>query len=218
MALMHDDNGRYKSFTRRALLLGGGQAALLSALAGRMYYLQIVESDRYTMLAEDNRINLRLLPPPRGRIVDRFGTLLALNQQTYRLVMVREQSPDVAQTLDALGQIIDLSEADRARILREMSRKRAFVPVTLRDNLTWRQVSRMEVNAPDLAGVSIDVGQTRYYPHGNGMAQVLGYVGAVSERELTGDPLLELPGFRIGKIGVERHYESELRGSAASWC
>ena len=216
MALMHDDNGRYKSFTRRALLLGGGQAALLSALAGRMYYLQIVESDRYTMLAEDNRINLRLLPPPRGRIVDRFGTLLALNQQTYRLVMVREQSPDVAQTLDALGQIIDLSEADRARILREMSRKRAFVPVTLRDNLTWRQVSRMEVNAPDLAGVSIDVGQTRYYPHGNGMAQVLGYVGAVSERELTGDPLLELPGFRIGKIGVERHYESELRGSAGT--
>ena len=216
MALMQDDNGRYKSFTRRTLLLGGSQAVLLSALAGRMYYLQIVESERYTMLAEDNRINLRLLPPPRGRIVDRFGTLLALNQQTYRLVMVREQSPDVEQTLDSLGQIIDLSEADRARILREMSRKRAFVPVTLRDNLTWQQVSRMEVNAPDLAGVSIDVGQTRYYPHGNGMAQVLGYVGAVSERELTGDPLLELPGFRIGKIGVERHYESELRGSAGT--
>lgn len=216
MALKHEDNSHYKTFSRRALLLGGVQAALFGTLAARMYYLQIVESDRYKMLAEDNRINLRLLPPPRGRILDRFGTPLAINQQTYRLVMVREQSKDVEATLDALGQIISLSDDERARILREMSRKRGFVPVTIRDNLSWWQVSRMEINAPDLPGVTIDVGQTRLYPYGNAMAQALGYVAAVSERELTGDPLLELPGFRIGKIGLERQYDLELRGSAGT--
>lgn len=216
MALMHEDSGRFKTFTRRSLLLGGGQMLLLGSLAARMYYLQILESDRYSMLAEDNRINLRLLPPPRGRIVDRFGVQLAGNQQTYRLVMVREQSPDLTATLQALTEIIDLSEAERARILREMERKRGFVPVTIRENLTWEQVSRIEVNAPDLPGVNIDVGQTRFYPYGNSTVQVLGYVAAVAESELTGDPLLELPGFRIGKTGVERQYDQELRGSAGT--
>jgi len=216
MALMHEDHGRSKTFTRRALLLGGGKLALLAGLAGRMYYLQILESDRYSMLAEDNRINLRLLPPPRGRIIDRFGVPLAVNRQNYRLVLVREQSPDVERTLLDLSSIVPLTDKDHARILRETARKRAFVPVTLRENLTWEQVSRIESNAPDLPGVSIEVGETRNYPYGSAMSQVLGYVAAVSEEELTDDPLLELPGFRIGKNGIERKFDLDLRGAAGS--
>ena len=211
-----DDSNRGKVFTRRALILGGGQAALLGVLAGRMYYLQVVEADRYRMLAEDNRINLRLLPPPRGRVVDRFGRLIAVNKQTYQLVLVREQSPDLEEMLDALAQIIDMDEGERNRIKRETMRKRGFVPVTVRENLTWEQVSRIEVNAPDLPGIAIATGETRRYPFGAAMAQPLGYVGAVSERELTGDPLLELPGFRIGKIGLERQYDLDLRGGAGT--
>jgi penicillin-binding protein 2 len=144
MARRNDDQTRYRTFTRRALLLGGGQAALLSTLAGRMYYLQILESERYATLAEDNRINLRLIAPPRGRIVDRFGLPLADNVQNYRVVLVREQARDIAWTLDTLGQIIQLSDYDRERVLRETASKRAFVPVTVRDNLTWPQVSRIE--------------------------------------------------------------------------
>ncbi len=214
--LMNDDHGQSKLFTRRSLLLGGGQGLLLGALVGRMYYLQVLESDRYTVLAEDNRINLRLLPPPRGRIVDRFGVPMAINQQNYRLVLVREQTLGVEETLDALAQIIDLGDKDRNRILRETARKRAFVPVTVRENLTWSEVSRVEVNAPDLPGVNIEVGQTRSYPHSNAASQVLGYVAAVSEDDLTGEPLLELPGFRIGKNGIERRYDLELRGSAGN--
>ena len=216
MALMNEDQARHKRFSRRALMLGGGQLLLLGTLAGRMYYLQVVESDRYAMLAEENRINLRLLPPPRGRIVDRFGVPLATNEQNYRLELVRELSPDVAATLEALAKIIDLSDKERTRILNETARRRAFVPVTVKENLTWRQVSRIEVNAPDLPGVSIEVGQTRTYPFGETMSQVLGYVAAVSERELTGEPLLELPGFRIGKNGVERQHDLALRGAAGT--
>lgn len=216
MALIHEDNERSKIFTRRALLLGGGQALAFSALAARMYYLQIVESDRYKMLAEDNRINLRLLPPPRGRIVDRYGVLIAENQQNYRVVLVREQARDVGQTLDTLARVIDLSEYDFERVLREVHRKRAFVPVTVRDYLSWEEVSRIEVNAPDLPGVNIEVGQTRNYPYNEQMTHILGYVAVVSESELTGDPLLELPGFRIGKLGIEKQYDRTLRGAAGS--
>jgi len=216
MALIHEDNERSKTFTRRALLIGGAQAVLFSALAGRMYYLQIVESDRYKMLAEDNRINLRLLPPPRGRIVDRYGIPMAVNQQNYRVDLVREQARDVEQTLDMLSRVIELSERDYQRVLREVERKRAFVPVTVRDYLSWEEVSRIEVNAPDLPGVNIEVGQTRSYPYRERLTHVLGYVSAVSEDELTGDPLLELPGFRIGKQGIEKQYDSKLRGAAGT--
>ena len=216
MAFVHEEQTRFKTFSRRALLLGGGQSLLLATLVGRMYYLQVVESERYRTLAEDNRINLRLLAPPRGRIVDRFGVALAVNQQNYRAVIVPEQAPDLPRALDDLSRIIELGEDDRARILREVARKRPFVPVTVRDNLSWRQVSRIEVNAPVLPGVFIEVGQTRRYPYGEPLTQVLGYVAAVSERELTGDPLLELPGFRIGKTGMERRFDLDLRGSAGT--
>jgi penicillin-binding protein 2 len=216
MALLNEDHGRFKTFSRRTLMLGGGKLALLGVLAGRMYYLQIVEGEKYATLAEDNRISLRLLPPPRGRILDRFGAPLAVNNQNYRVLLVAEQANDMTTTLDRLSRIIPIDESDRERILREVRQKRAFVPVTVRENLSWEKVSQVEVNAPDLAGISIDVGQTRHYPHGTEMAHVLGYVAAVAEHELTGDPLLELPGFRVGKSGLEKRYDEKLRGSAGT--
>jgi penicillin-binding protein 2 len=216
MAYVHEDQSRFKTFSRRALLLGGAKTALLASLIGRMYYLQVVEGERYRTLAEDNRINLRLLAPPRGRIVDRFGTALADNQPNFRVVVVPEQTPDLARTLDNLARIIAVDKEDRARILREVRRRRPFVPITVRDNLSWYHVSRLEVNAPGLPGVAIEMGETRYYPFGEPMTQILGYVAAVAEHELNGDPLLELPGFRIGKTGVERRFDAELRGSAGT--
>ncbi len=216
MARRNDEQTRYRIFTRRALLLGAGQATLLSTLVGRMYYLQIVEAERYATLAEDNRINVRLLAPPRGRIVDRFGVSVADNVQAYRVILVREQARDVHWTLDALSQIIELSDYDRERVLRETADKRAFVPIIVRDNLTWPQVSRIEVNAPDLPGVSIDEGRTRHYPFADQMTQVLGYVSAVNKSEQSGDPLLELPDFRKGKNGAELQHDLALRGSAGT--
>jgi penicillin-binding protein 2 len=208
------DRGRI--FTRRAMMLAGGQALLFTGLAARMYYLQVIESGRYRVLAEENRISLRLLPPPRGRVLDRRGVPLAVNVQNYRIVIVPEEAEDVEQMLDRLDRLVQVPEHERRRILREVRRRRAFVPVTVRENLTWEEVSRIEVNAPDLPGINIDVGETRAYPFGGAAAHALGYVASVSERELTGDPLLELPGFRIGKNGVERQYDLQLRGKAGN--
>lgn len=213
---MYHDNDRAKLFSRRAIMLAGGKAALITGLAARMYYLQVMEADKYAMQAEDNRITTRLLAPPRGLILDRNGVAMAINQQNYRVMVVAEQTPSLDYTLDALSKIIAIGEGERARIHKEARRRRSFVPVSVRENLTWEEVARVEVNAPDLPGIVIDVGQSRYYPMESLGAHILGYVAAVSENDLTDDPLEELPGFRIGKGGVERVYDMALRGRAGT--
>jgi penicillin-binding protein 2 len=211
---MKRDGNTQRTFSRRALLLGSAQGALLVGLAARMYYLQVIESEQYKLLADENRINLRLLPPPRGRILDRRGAELASNQQNYRVVLVAEQTRDVGETLSALADLIPLDTYERAKVLREVKRRRSFVPVTVAENLSWEEFARVNVNSPDLPGIQPDIGESRAYPLGPVMSHVIGYVGAVSEADLTGDPLLELPGFRVGKSGIERTREETLRGKA----
>jgi penicillin-binding protein 2 len=207
---------RHRLLTRRAAILAGGQALLLAAIGGRMYQLQIRESDRYTVLADENRISLRLLAPQRARILDRFGIALADNRQNYHLVIIPEQAGDLTATFDALGALIELGETDRRRVLREIRRKHSFVPIVIRANLSWGEMARVEVAVPELPGVSIDQGVTRHYPFGETTAHVVGYVAAVSEQELDGDPLLELPDVRIGKSGVEKSQDADLRGTAGT--
>ena len=218
--MYREDSSRYKTFSRRALILGGSQVALFGLLAGRMYQLQVLDSRRYKMLADDNRINIRLLPPPRGRILDRFGVPLAINKENYRVLLIAERTRDVKQTLDTLGRLISIPDHEQRRIFREIKRRRDFVPVTVKENLDWHKVSRIEVNAPDLPGVVIDVGQSREYPLGADSAHLLGYVASVSEKDKkqdrSRDPLLELPGFRIGKSGIEKEQDLRLRGKAGN--
>ena len=210
------DTSRYKTFTRRTILLGGSQVALLSALVGRLYYLQVIESDQYAVLSDDNRISLRLIAPRRGRIVDRYGTELASNRQNYRVLLVPEQTGNVQRTIAKLAELIPLDDNQRQRILREIDRRRKFVPVTIADNLNWDDFARVNLQSPDLPGVQLDVGQTRDYPYGEHLAHVVGYVAAVSEQDVddSDDPLLDLPGFRIGKSGLEKVNEDTLRGKA----
>jgi len=211
--MRHEVNTR-QTFSRRALLLGGGQAFLMTVLAARMYYLQVIESEQYKLLSDKNRIQMRLLSPPRGRVLDRRGIELANNQQNYRVVLIAERTEDVGKTLDALAKIIQIDSYERAKVLRAVKRRRSFVPVTVAENLSWEDFARVNVFAPDLAGIQPNIGESRAYPFGSTLAHVIGYVGAVSAKDLTGDPLLELPGFRVGKSGVERSRETLLRGKA----
>src|SRR5277367_3054013 len=102
---MAGDSERARLFSRRAILLGGMQAGLFSLLAGRLYYLAIIEGEKYRTLADENRINLRLLAPPRGQIFDRTGAPLAVNQQNYRVVLLPEQVDDIDALLDHLGSL-----------------------------------------------------------------------------------------------------------------
>lgn len=214
---MRTEKTRERVFTRRAVMLLGGQLALFAGLGARMYYLQVQQADRYRTLADENRINIKLLSPPRGFIVDRFGEPLAINVQNYRLLLVPEQAKDVPATLDKLSRLIELTDRDKINVLRKSKRRRAFVPITVKENLSWAEVSRFQVNAVALPGVDIDVGLSRFYPQGSAVSHILGYVSKVSEKERTADdPLLDLPDFRIGKRGIEKKFDKALRGSAGT--
>jgi penicillin-binding protein 2 len=208
------ESERTRTFTRRALLLGGGQLALFGALAGRLYYLQVANADDYALLADENRINHRLLPPERGRVVDRHGVPLARNSPTYRALIVREQAADLPATLQALSRLIDLPEERIQEVIAVARARRPFVPITVREDLNWTEVARISIHSPQLPGVMVVSGLIREYPAGEVTAHVLGYVGPVAPEELTGEPLLELPEFRIGKNGVEKVYDQLLRGRA----
>jgi len=210
------DGERSGLFTRRALLLGGAQAALLTALAGRLYQLQVVETERFASLADDNRINLRLLPPSRGLIFDRSGHPLAVNRNNFRAMVASDRGRGADILIERLDQILTLGEADRIRLLRELRRSRNSQPAVVRENLGWEEVARLEFNAPDLPGVFIDLGQSRDYPEGELMSHIVGYTGRVSDEDLAGrdDPVLSLPTIRFGKKGMERALEDDLRGRA----
>lgn len=211
---METEGERYRQFTRRALIAGGAQAALFTVLAGRMYYLGVVESSQYKVLAEENRVSLRWLAPERGEIVDRFGRRIAGNRRDFRIFLVPEQAGDIEDTLARLGEIVKLSEGSLQRIRRRISRQRAFVPVTVAQNLSWDEFARINVESVNLPGVSPDAGETRLYPDGELAAHVVGYVGPVSDTEMGDDPVLQLPGFKVGKSGLERSFEDTLRGAA----
>ena len=213
---MHRDASRYKTFSRRSIILFGGKLMLLSGLVARMYYLQIIEGEKYKTLADENRISLKLIAPKRGRILDRFGRPMAINQQNYRVMLVSENTKDLDFSLAQLSKIIPLNAQDIQRIKRKIKRKKRFLPLMLRENLDWDIVAKIEVNSTELPGIVIDVGESRFYPAGIETVSVLGYVSRVSEKELTGDPLLELPGFRIGKTGIEKVRDLDLRGKSGT--
>ncbi len=213
------DKSRYATFTRRSLAMGGGMSLVFAVLAGRLYQLQIQDGAQYMTEAEDNRINERLLAPPRGRIFDRFGVALADNRRNYRVLLVAEQATcGVEEALDLIGQVIAISDAQKKRVLASLAQNKKFVPVPVAENLTWEEFSRINLHLPYLPGVQPDVGETRDYPFKDEMLHVLGYVAAVSpaDRKQDDDPLLDLPGYRIGKRGIEKEYDGALRGKAGS--
>lgn len=213
---MEIEADRQRLLTRRALVVGGVQIGLFGVLAARLWQLQVEEGVRYADLAEDNRVNLELTVPPRGRVFDRRGRPLALNAPTYRLRIVREQTPDLRGTLARIARLVPVPDNRLEDVERTALSLPPFVPVVVRDDLTWDEVARIAVHIPELPGVVLDQGLVRRYPHGQLLAHILGYVGPVSEQELANDPdpLLQLPEFRIGKSGVERSYDRVLRGRA----
>ena len=210
---MNRDNDKGKVLINRSLIIAAGKMFLFLVIIARLYYLQVYQADQYKTLADENRISTRLLIPPRGIIYDRNGEMLATNRQNFQAMIVAEQAPNVQQTLDAFKKIMPLSEAEEERIKKDLKRNRSFVPIKIKENLTWEEVARIQLNASDLPGIIIDEGLSRYYPYGEKMAHVIGYVSSVSDKDVKDDPLLEVPGFKIGKSGIEKLFEKKLRGS-----
>ena len=209
-----------RTISRRALVIGGAQLGIVGALGLRLKSLQVDQADQFRLLADENRINIRLLAPERGLIFDRNGIAIADNEQNYRVVMVREDAGDVGEVLARLTELVEIAPEDLTRAMEEMRRRSPFVPVTITDRLSWEDVARINLNTPALPGLSAEVGLSRVYPWGADVAHVVGYVGPVSDYDLSRiddqDPLLQIPKFQIGKNGAENKLEHTLRGSAGT--
>jgi len=215
-----DSASSVRKISRRGVILGGVQLGFAAVLGLRMRYMQVEQADEFRLLAEENRINIRLIPPARGQIFDRNGAIIAENEPSYRIVMVREDAGDVEDVIMRLGMLVELDEDELNRALTEMKRSAPFLPVTIADRVTWEDISRVAVNAPALPGVTPEVGLSRKYPLGGDFAHVAGYVGPVSQRDLDRytdpEPVLRIPRFQVGKVGVESKFEDVLRGRAGA--
>ncbi|MGA2953730.1 MAG: penicillin-binding protein 2, partial [Caulobacteraceae bacterium] len=210
-------NERQAVFHRRAFLLGGVTGAGLLALGARLVDLQILEADRFKVLSEHNEFEFRLTPPPRGLILDRNGVVLASNRPAFRLLVATDENVDIDKTLADLALLVPMDEAHRARLANDIANAPRRAPVAVVEDMTWEEFSRVNVRSPELPGVTADMGEVRVYPFGGAFAHVVGYVAKVNESDIakTGpnaDPILLNPGFRIGRQGVEKAYDLNLRG------
>lgn len=212
---MKKSDSKLRVLVKRSLAMFSVNILLFFVLIFRLYYLQIYEGEKYALLADSNRISKRLLAPPRGSINDRNGIELAANFQNFQAMLIAEQirSPDTL--LKEIAPILNLTAEDIARIKKEIARHRRFVPVKIKDNLSWEEVAAMMLNNHRYPGLIIDEGLIRRYPYKHYTAHPLGYVGSVSETDLqkSDAPLLQVPGFKIGKSGFEKTYDESLRGT-----
>ncbi len=210
-------NERQGAFHRRAFLLGGFAGVGILALGGRLAQLQLIDTQRYEKLSASNQFNFKLMPPPRGIITDRNGVILASNRPNFRLMVARDKGVDPAATLKILSSFVPLDEQRQARLTRDISRAPRRAPVSVMEDMSWEQFSAINIRAPEIPGVTADMGEVRVYPYGGAFAHVIGYVAKVNKDDIkpTGpnaDPILLNPGFRIGKQGVEKSFDLDLRG------
>ncbi|HEY1415481.1 MAG TPA: penicillin-binding protein 2 [Caulobacteraceae bacterium] len=212
-----DVNERQTAFHRRAFLLGGVTGVGLLALAARLGQLQLLEADKYKVLSEHNEFEFRLTPPPRGLILDRNGVVLASNRPAFRLLLATDENVDVDQILDELSQLVPMDDARRARLAADVANAPRRAPVAVVEDMSWEEFSRVNVRAPELPGVTADMGEMRVYPYGGAFTHVVGYVAKVNATDISktgpnADPILLNPGFRIGRQGIEKFYDLPLRG------
>ncbi|HXS49359.1 MAG TPA: penicillin-binding protein 2 [Sphingomicrobium sp.] len=203
------------TFSRRMLVLGGAQAAVGGLLIGRLGWLAIAENEKYQLLSESNRVQLIPVPPRRGWIIDRYGKPIAINKASFRVDLIPQQMDKARDIVPQVAQLLDLDSDDVDRIRRDLGQSRGFQPVSVADNVPYEQYAAITVRLPDLPGVAASQGFTRFYPGGPTVGQLVGYVGAASAEEYEKEgknPLLLVPGVKIGKEGLEKTLEPILRG------
>ncbi len=211
-------NNKLRTLLKRSLIMFSVNIFLFFVLIGRLYYLQIYHGEKYSLLADSNRTSNRLLVPPRGSINDRNGIELATNNQNFQAMITKAQVKDISSLLNNLTPILKLTTDEKERIKKDIVRAKRFVPIKIKDNLTWDEVAILMLHSNQYPGLFIDEGLTRFYPFKEYSAHPLGYVGSVSQKDLENQnaPLLHVPNFKIGKFGLEKTYDNSLRGYAGS--
>lgn len=197
------------------MVFGGAQAAVGAALVGRLGWLAVAENDKYQLMSENNRVQLIVVPPRRGWLVDRYNQPIAINRSDFRVDIVPQQLENPEQTLKLLAKLLKLDTDQMDRILKDLKQGRGFQPVQVAESVSYEDYAAVTVRLPELPGVQATRGFSRYYPTGPAVAHLVGYVGTPSaeDYEKTKDPLFLTPGFKIGKQGLEKTLEPYLRGT-----
>ncbi len=198
----------------RMLVAGIGLIILIMLLMFRMYYLQVVQYEHHSTLAENNRIHVQSLPPTRGMIYDRNGVVIADNRASFSLTLTRERAGDLDEVLDSIVEILELDNDSRELFEKRIRQgRRPFEPVPVMFELSEEQIARIAINQFRLPGVEVAASLVRYYPQKEHFAHSVGYVGRINENELKKlDPVDYSGTHHIGKTGVERFYEDDLHG------
>lgn len=202
------------TFSRRATVIGGLQASIGVLLAGRMAYISVAENERYQLLSESNRVNLTLVPPRRGWLIDRNGKPIANNKTDFRVDLIPDRMQDKDKTVATLARLLSLDQEEIDRINKELEQATSFQPVQVATGLDWESFAAVSVRLPDLPGVSPRQGFSRFYPTGAAVGHLVGYVGIASAEDYkeNPDPILVTPGYKIGKDGLEKTFEDRLQG------
>lgn len=188
---------------------------MITGLVARLIYLQIVGHEHYSTMSKDNRIKISPLPPTRGIIYDRHGRMLAENVPTYSLELIPEQIEDLDDTLLRLQQLLNIPDDKIDQFQKQRKRNKAFTSTPLLQNLSDEDVAKFAVVRPYFSGVDVYARLVRHYPYGDLASHVVGYVGRINEQELKNLPVEEYRGTdHIGKIGIEKSYETHLLGTA----
>ncbi len=203
-------------FDRRAMVIGGIQGGIGVLLAARMGYLAIAENEKYRLESESNRVNLTLIPPRRGWILDRNGAPLASNRADFRVDVIPEQLAQPDAMIDQIGELLAL-EPDRINDIKgEIAASRGYAPIEVASGLDYEEFAALSVRLPDMQGIVPQRGFSRFYPTASSVGHLIGYVGPANAEEYDEEdrnPLLITPGYKIGKDGLERQFEEDLRGT-----
>jgi penicillin-binding protein 2 len=212
---LKDHRREKRIFVARSVLAAVIVGLLAAVLLARYHYLQIQQYDVFQTLSDKNRMQLQSVVPTRGLIFDRHGRLLAENQPTFALTIVKERVADLPGMIEELKHVVTLDdEALESFYKRLKQRRRPYESVPLKVKLTEDEIARISVDRHRFPGVEVEADLIRHYPYSDLLAHLVGYVGRISEKELQQVDEANYSGTQYyGKLGVERHYENLLHGT-----
>ncbi len=201
--------------TRRMFILSSLKIAVFIGIICRLFYLQISENIKWRSLSDKNRLREWKMPPQRGIIEDYFGEKIAKNSQVFQLHMIPEDVPNLEELFFRLSKIIDFNERQKSHLIKRLKKRKPWEPIIISDNLSWSEFSRLNLFLHETPGIKPVVSIARKYIEDGSFSHIIGYVSAVSVKDLENSALLRkinIPGLKTGKNGLEKSLNEDMIG------
>ncbi len=207
---------KLNSINRRMFILVTAKILILGGIVSRLFFLQVKENKKYLTLSDKNRIREWKLPPVRGEFQDYFGNTIAGNFEAYQLHLIPEQVDNFKYTINRIKNILELSNNQFQKIIKRKNEIKPWETLIVADNLSWENFSKINNNLYDLNGVKPIISISRNYPYKENYTHILGYVSQANENDILSNEIIKekfVRGLKVGKIGLEKTFETELIGS-----